>query len=146
MKPKKNLKIVDLKKPFPKGLNKQDIKIELLKRMRKISSTRSLTTSKRPGASFGLKGQAGTSFALLKIKKIAEMNSKFPWNNEIATKIYRIYEKLLKAGIEFEERPGSDHQILVNATNRLLRAEKIGREVDLTEKEMSIISKYSRMG
>jgi hypothetical protein len=140
----KKLKKSDLKKPLPKGLNPQEVRKALLKRIKKIQSTKSLTQSKKPGKSMAMRGQAGTNFALLKIKKLAQMNSKHALNNEVATNLYRVFERARQAELEFEQRPGSDHQILVNATNRLLDAEKKNRMVELTQREMDVISKYSR--
>jgi len=137
------LRISDLKKPLPKNLSQQAKKRALLDRIKKVSSTKSLTRSKKPGRSFGMKGQAGTNLALLKIKRIAQMQSRFPLNNEVATKIYRIYERLLREQIDMEQRPGSEHQLLVNATNKLLKAERNKREVILSEKEERVINKYS---
>jgi hypothetical protein len=51
---------------------------------------------------------------------------------------------LLKERVEFEERPGSDHQILVNASNKLLQAERKNNEVRLTKREISVLTKYSK--
>jgi hypothetical protein len=63
-----------LKKSLPGNLSKNAKREALGARIKKIQNLK----PKKPGRSMAMRGQAGTQNALLKIKRISQMQSKHP--------------------------------------------------------------------
>ena len=121
-------------------------KLSALKKQ--IAKVQKKSSGPRPpiGASMASRGSRGANFAAIKLKRIALMRSEHPWNNEIASKVNAVFEGILREELNPPTgSPDSDHQILTNVANSLLKAEGERRVVDLSERQMTVLSKYTQM-
>jgi len=87
-------------------------------------------------------GTRGTNFAeakMSRIKKIAEGDSA---NCQEAHQILQIFLEAYNGNIS---PAASDHQILANIANKILRAEKLKQEVKLTQRQAHMLAQYYKM-
>lgn len=115
---------------------------------KQITNIQKRSSGPRPpiGASMASRGSRGANNAAIKLKRIAQMESIHPLNNEIASKLNAIFEGILREELNPPTgSPSSDHQILTNVANSLLKAEGQKKVVGLNENQLSVLSKYTQM-
>jgi|GEM_PF-4615525 len=113
-----------------------------------IAETKKKFSGPRPakGASMSMRGSRGTQNADFVMKRISQMQSKEPWNNHVADRIYAIFEAAREGQIKPPSgSPASDHQILANIANALFAAEKKKKAVELNTRQMEVMTKYSQL-
>jgi hypothetical protein len=115
---------------------------------KRVSSVQKKASGPRPpiGGSMASRGSRGANYALIKLKRIALMRSKHPINNEVASKLNAVFEGIMREELHPPTgSPDSDHQILTNAASALLKAEGNDKVVELSQRQMDVLFKYTKM-
>ena len=115
---------------------------------KRVSSVQKKVSGPRPpiGGSMASRGSRGANYARIKLTRIAKMRSEHSLNNEIASMLNAVFESIMREELHPPTgSPSSDHQILTNVANALLKAEGQKKVVELSERQMDVLFKYTKM-